>query len=219
MFRHDRPQAGRYRQFNQIGFEVFGEDNPIVDAELILVAVNFFKDIGLPVEVRINSIGTTDDREKYKTALVEYYRSKRSYLCEDCKKRINKNPLRLLDCKADSCRPVKDEAPQIIEWLDANSKSHFTKVLEYLDELEISYVLDHALVRGLDYYTRTVFEIFPQGNNEDDQPKGQGALGGGGRYDLLVEQMGGKETPAAGFALGIERAVSFLREGCEKRNM
>jgi len=216
MFRHDRPQAGRYRQFNQVGFEIFGEDNPVVDAELILIAVNFYKDIGLPVEVRINSIGTIDDREKYKIALVEYYRSKRSYLCDDCKKRINRNPMRLLDCKAESCKPVKDEAPQILEWLDVNSKKHFTRVLEYLDELEIPYVLDYTLVRGLDYYTRTVFELFPLGNDENEQPKSQGALGGGGRYDLLVEQMGGKETPAAGFALGIERAVAYLREGCEK---
>ena len=217
MFRHDRPQAGRYRQFNQIGFEVFGEENPVVDAELILTAVNLYKDLGMPVEVHINSIGTPEEREKYKKALVEYYRAKRSYLCEDCKKRINKNPLRLLDCKADSCQPVKEEAPQIVEWLENSSKDHFTKVLEYLDELEISYVLDHTLVRGLDYYTQTVFELYPVTNNNGNQEQvSQGALGGGGRYDLLVEQMGGRPTPAAGFAIGVERAVSYLRECCEK---
>jgi len=211
MFRHDRPQAGRYRQFNQVGFEILGDDDAVVDAELILAAYNFYNDLGLPVEVHINSIGMPEERERYKIALVDYYRSKRSYLCENCRKRINKNPLRLLDCKKDQCQPVKDEAPQIIEWLNNNSKNHFMKVLEYLDELEIPYVLCPTLVRGLDYYTQTVFELYPISG----EGTAQSALGGGGRYDLLVEQLGGKPTAGAGFSLGIERSVSYLKECCE----
>lgn len=213
MFRHDRPQAGRYRQFYQVGFETLGEDNPVIDAEWILLAYNFYNGLSLPVEVHINSIGTPKERERYKAALLEYYRSKRSYLCEECHKRMNKNPLRLLDCKQAQCQSVKEDAPQIIEWLEASSKNHFTEVLEYLDELSIPYVLDHSLVRGLDYYTRTVFEIYPTVPGEITA---QSALGGGGRYDLLAEQMGGRPTPAGGFSLGIERSVAYLKQCCEQ---
>ena len=214
MFRHDRPQAGRYRQFHQFGFETFGSNDPAMDAELILVAFDFFKDLGLPVEIKINSIGTLAERANYKNELVNYYRSKRSYLCEECRQRITKNPMRLLDCKEPGCQTVKEEAPQIINWLGAESKDHFMKVLEYLDVLEIPYQLDHTLVRGLNYYTNTVFEIYPV----DDQEGSQSALGGGGRYDLLVEEMGGRPTPAAGMAIGLERAVLALKQYNEKNN-
>ncbi len=220
MFRYDRPQAGRFRQFNQVGFETIGDPDPVQDAELILLAYNFFKDMGLPVEIHINSIGMPEERQKYKIALVEYYRSKRSYLCDDCKQRLNKNPMRLLDCKQERCQPIKEEAPQIISWLEEESKNHFTKVLEYLDELGVPYSLKPNLVRGLDYYTRTVFEVFPVANeNEAIEPGSQSALGGGGRYDLLVEEMGGKSTPAAGFSLGIERAVSALKQYYDAKQM
>ena len=221
MFRYDRPQAGRFRQFNQAGYETLGDADPVADAELILVAHNFYKDLGLPVEIHINSIGTSEERQRYKVSLVEYYRSKRSYLCDDCKQRLNKNPLRLLDCKQERCQPVKEDAPQIIDWLEEESKNHFTKVLEYLDELDVPYVLKSTLVRGLDYYTRTVFEVFPQAigeggasarSVEQSEIGRQSALGGGGRYDLLVEEMGGRPTPAAGFSLGIERSVSALKQ-------
>ncbi len=213
MFRYDRPQAGRYRQFNQVGFETLGDADPVVDAELILIAHNFYKDLGLPVEIHINSIGTPEERQRYKTTLVDYYRSKRSYLCDDCKQRLNKNPLRLLDCKQERCQPVKEEAPQIIDWLEEESKNHFMKVLEYLDELAVPYVLKPTLVRGLDYYTRTVFEVFPVvGEAEGAALGAQSALGGGGRYDLLVQEMGGKPAPAAGFSLGVERSVSALKQ-------
>ncbi len=213
MFRYDRPQAGRFRQFNQVGFEILGDADPVQDAELILIAHNFYKDLGLPVEIYINSIGVPEERQKYKTALVEYYRSKRSYLCDDCKQRLNKNPLRLLDCKQERCQPVKEEAPQIISWLEEESKNHFMKVLEYLDELAVPYVLKPTLVRGLDYYTRTVFEIYPvMGETEDATLGSQTALGGGGRYDLLVEEMGGKPAPAVGFSLGIERSVTAVKQ-------
>ncbi|TAN33492.1 histidine--tRNA ligase [Patescibacteria group bacterium] len=208
MFRYDRPQAGRYRQFYQVGYETLGDGGPAVDAELILIAYNFCQDAGVPVEIHLNSIGTPEERKNYKTALVDYYRAKRGYLCDDCKARLHKNPLRLLDCKNEKCQPVKDEAPQITDWLGEESKSHFMKVLEYLDELTVPYTLRHTLVRGLDYYTRTVFEIYPSLTGEAGA---QSALGGGGRYDLLVEEMGGKPTPAAGFSIGIERMVAAIR--------
>ena len=216
MFRYDRPQAGRFRQFNQVGFETLGDADPVVDAELILLAHNFYKDLGLPVDIHINSIGTLEERQKYKTSLIEYYRAKRSYLCDDCKQRLSKNPLRLLDCKQERCQPIKEDAPQIIDWLEDESKNHFMKVLEYLDELGVPYVMRGTLVRGLDYYTRTVFEVYPQITGEGGSSMSvggqQSALGGGGRYDLLVEEMGGRPTPAAGFSLGIERSVSALKQ-------
>ncbi len=208
MFRHDRPQAGRYRQFYQASFETIGSAEPVADAELITIAYNFFQDLNLPVEVRINSIGATEDRQRYKTELTNYYRSKRSYLCEDCRQRISKNPLRLLDCKAEQCQPIKEEAPQIIDWLSEDSKNHLMKVLEYLDELSIPYVLTPTLVRGLDYYTHTVFEFYATGLTAETA---QSALGGGGRYDLLVEELGGKPAAAAGLSLGIERIVSTIK--------
>lgn len=211
MFRHDKPQAGRYREFRQLGYEIFGEDDPVAEAQLILMSYTFFKDLGLPVEIHINSLGTAEDRERYKAVLVDYYRGKRSYLCEDCKKRINKNPLRLLDCKEEQCRPIKDEAPQIVDWLAEDSKAHFMKVLEYLDELGIPYTLRSSLVRGLDYYNKTVFEIYSTAGEEG----AQSALGGGGRYDTLVEDMGGPQTPAIGLSIGLERVVSYYRKCCE----
>lgn len=210
MFRHDRPQAGRYRQFNQFGVEVMGSEDPAVDAEAILVAYNFYVDLGLPVSIHINSIGTLEERETYRTELVAYYRSKRAYLCEDCKKRINKNPLRLLDCKEEGCGPVKEDAPQIIDWLGDASKNHFMRVLEFLDETAVPYQLDHTLVRGLDYYNGTVFEIYPEAGEEG----AQSALGGGGRYDKLVGTMGAPEGTAfgMGFSIGLERTINYLKE-------
>ncbi len=208
MFRHERPQAGRYREHFQVGFETLGAKDPAIDAELILIATNFYKDMGLPVEVHINSLGTPEDRERYVNELTSYYRSKRSYLCENCRLRLTKNPLRLLDCKEESCQPVKEGAPQIIDWLSDESKSYFMKVLEILDELGIGYLLTPTLVRGLDYYTHTVFEMYPAFG----EPGSQSALGGGGRYDLLIETMGGKPTPAAGFGIGMERAVAAVRQ-------
>ncbi len=216
MFRHDRPQAGRYREFHQASFETVGSNDPIADAELMVVAYDLFQDLGLPVEVHVNSIGTPTDRERYREELVTYYRSKRSYLCEECKKRLLKNPLRLLDCKEAQCQPVKEDAPQIIEWLGEESKKHFTKVLEYLDDMAIPYVLDHTLVRGLDYYTNTVFEFY---STAQENETAQSALGGGGRYDLLVEMMGGKPTPAAGFSIGVERVVAALKVAREKNEL
>ena len=213
MFRHDRPQAGRYRQFHQFGAEALGERHPAVDAELIILAYNFLRDLGIKSQVQINSIGNREDRERYLVELTGYLKSKRSYLCEDCKKRLIRNPLRVLDCKGEQCVMVIEESPQIVDWLSDGSKDFFVKVLEYLDELEVPYMLRATLVRGLDYYTDTVFELYEDG----DVPPGgaQSALGGGGRYDGLVEQLGGRPTPASGFALGIERVISVLRRQYE----
>lgn len=214
MFRHDRPQNGRYRQFYQIGFESLGVKDPAIDAELILMAYDCCKDLGLPVEVRINSLGTTEERVRYKTELLNYYRTKRSYLCENCRARLGKNPLRLLDCKEPGCQPVKEEAPQMVDWLGDESKAHFMKVLEYLDELSIPYLLTPSLVRGLDYYSHTVFELFLT----DGDQGSQSALAAGGRYDLLAEELGGKPTPAAGVAIGVERLVGTLIERARANN-
>lgn len=215
MFRHDRPQAGRYRQFYQAGFEIMGATDPMMDAELIMVGYNLLKDLGLPITVKINSIGLPEERERYSNELVSYYRAKRSYLCENCRKRLTKNPLRLLDCKEAQCQPIKDEAPQIVDWLSESSKSYFMKVLEYLDELEIPYILQPDLVRGLDYYTHTVFEFAPLFEGLGDEKLEQLSnisLGGGGRYDLLVGEMSGRATPASGMALGIDRIILALKE-------
>lgn len=207
LFRYDRPQAGRQRQFHQFDFETLGEKSPVIDAELIAVAYNFCRDLGLETVVRVNSLGTPADRENYLVELVGYLRTKRAYLCEDCKKRLVKNPMRVLDCKEEGCVNVLTEAPQIVDWLSEESKGYFMSVLEYLDELSIPYVLTPTLVRGLDYYTHTVFELYEENIvNETAQM----ALGGGGRYDLLVEQLGGQPTPAAGFALGAERLMLAL---------
>ncbi len=211
MFRYDRPQAGRLRQFHQVGFEVLGDSRPVVDSQLIILAYNFCRELGLKVNIQINSIGDVESREEYKEELVNYYRSRRSELCEDCKKRLNKNPLRLLDCKEESCKEVREEAPQIVDWLDEESKDHFVKVLEYLDEVEVPYILNPYLVRGLDYYNRTTFEIWPVEEGEGEVVR-QSALGGGGRYDGLVQSLGGQDTPACGFALGIERLILKLKD-------
>jgi histidyl-tRNA synthetase len=219
MFRYDRPQAGRFRQFFQNSFEVIGEPDAVIDAQLILISYNILKELGLEPVVRINSLGTPESRTNYKNALVAYFRSKKNKLSEDDKKRLLKNPLRLLDSKDPAMQELKAEAPQIVDWLDEESKAHFTRVLEYLDETGVPYELDPYLVRGLDYYTKTVFEFVP--NTPD---AAQSSLGGGGRYDDLVELLGGKKpTPACGFALGVERLVMMMLEqnpevGTSERN-
>ncbi len=212
MFRHERPQAGRYRQFHQFGCEVIGNNDPVADAQLIVMGYNFFKDLKIETNVLINSIGTPDDRERYIVELVGYLRSKRSYLSEESRKRISKNPLRILDSKDAQDQEVVAEAPQIIDWLSEKSKTYFMKVLEYLDELDIPYVLKPTLVRGLDYYTDTVFEFVDANNTV----KGLGSLGGGGRYNLLIEQLGGEPTPAVGMAVGLDRVALILKKKIEK---
>lgn len=210
MFRRENPQAGRYRQHNQFGFEVLGGAGAVVDAQIILVAYLIAQDIGFKqdaITIQINSIGCEGCRGEYKKELVGYYKSKKKFLCQDCKRRLVKNPLRLLDCKVEGCKALRQDAPQILDWLDDECKAHFMGVLEFLDALEVSYVLNPQLVRGLDYYTRTVFEIWVA-NKED---AGQISLGGGGRYDTLVETLGGQPTPACGFSCGIERVIIHMK--------
>lgn len=220
VFRHDNPQAGRYRQFNQLNLEVIGSDSPIVDVQLILVAYQIFTALTIPVIVRINSLGNKQTRSTFIAKFKQYLSSKnrKKELCDDCKKRYAKNPLRILDCKQEKCEEIVSGAPQIIDFLDDESKNHFMQVLEYLDDLNIKYDLDTKLVRGLDYYDRTAFEVYLDYNQLEDQEgrkeKKQNpvALLGGGRYDDLIEILGGRPTPAAGFAIGIERVISKLRE-------
>lgn len=208
MFRHERPQSGRYRQFQQFGCEIIGEQDAVVDAQLALLAWRFLKDLGIDTAVRINSIGTPESRVNYRNALVAYFRPKRNRLSEDDKRRLLKNPLRILDSKDPAIADLKAEAPQIVDWLDEPSKNHFMRVLEYLDEVGVPYQLDPFLVRGLDYYTQTVFELYDTSESEETA---QAALGGGGRYDGLIELLGGRPTPAAGFAIGVDRVISKLK--------
>lgn len=208
MFRYDRPQAGRFRQFYQAGFECLGDDDPVVDAQLIIIGWNMLTELGIDSTVRVNSLGTPESRANYRNALVTYFRSKRAKLSEDDKRRLLKNPLRLLDSKDPAIQELKAEAPQIVDWLDEDSKARFMRVLEYLDEVGVPYQLDPYLVRGLDYYDRTVFEYYAA---SDDLEHAQSALGGGGRYDGLVEQLGGRPTPAAGLSLGLDRLVSRMK--------
>lgn len=214
MFRHEKPQAGRYRQFHQFGFESFGIHDPVVDAELIAAGYNFYRDLGITVEVQMNSIGNLEDRGRYLVELTGYLRSRRGQLSEESKKRLLKNPLRVLDSKEPEDQAVLEDAPQILDWLSDESKSFFMKTLEYLDEMNIPYVLNSRLVRGLDYYTDTVFEFYVPDNSEASQS----ALGAGGRYNLLVEQLGGVPTPACGFAIGVERVMIEL-ERMNKKGM
>jgi histidyl-tRNA synthetase len=210
-FRHDRPQAGRYRQFHQFNFESFGSGEAIIEAQMMVLLHSLYKELGLDVIMHVNSIGTPNTRQEYKVELVAYYRSKRSQICEDCKRRLSKNPLRLLDCKAEECQEVKAEAPHILDWLDEHSKNHFMQVLEFLDEAEVPYQLSPQLVRGLDYYNRTVFEVYMV--EEEGEEKAQNALGGGGRYDGLIELLGGREeTAGCGFAMGMERTIMAMRK-------
>ncbi len=208
MFRRERPQSGRHRQFHQFGFEIIGDDSPVIDAQIIAVASNFFRQVGLPdVSIQVNSIGTPESRKEYIKELVAYYRTKRKMLPEEARGRITKNPLRILDSKDPAVQLVNKDAPQIIDYLDDKSKEHFMKVVGYLDELHIEYVLNPYLVRGLDYYTDTVFEIWPQVEKET----AQSALCGGGRYNGLIEMLGGRPTPGVGVAFGVERIITQLR--------
>lgn len=222
LFRHEKPQAGRFRQHTQFNFDMFGEESPVADAQLILIAHNFFSELQIDTQVAINSIGCHECRPEYIKKLTDFYkeRGKRSKLCNDCKKRFVKNPLRLLDCKEKECVEVRDGAPQMVDFLCDGCRDHFIKVLEYLDEMEIPYNLEPTLVRGLDYYNRTVFEFIAAESNEAEgennphreERKKKISMGGGGRYDGLVEHMGGRPTPAVGFGLGVERVVMKIKE-------
>ncbi len=206
-YRHEKPQAGRYRQLWQFGFECLGDNDPVIDAQLIVVSYQFLKGLGLDVVVQINSIGDNNCRPQYLKALKNYYQGTKKDLCGDCQSRLNKNVLRILDCKNKQCQELSEKAPQILDFLCDECKNHFMGVLEFLDEMDISYNLNHKIVRGLDYYTKTVWEIVE--NSEEGKLS---SLCGGGRYDALVEILGGRPTAAVGFAIGLDRVILKLQE-------
>ena len=207
VFRHEAPQAGRYRQFHQADFDVIGEGDAVVDAQLIQLIYAILSEVGLKnLTVRINSIGDKNCWNKYRDEIKMYYRSKINRLCRNCKKRFKENPLRLLDCKEEECVALKASAPNSVDYLDKACHDHFKLILEFLDELGLPYILDPYLVRGLDYYTRTVFEIAPE-----SAIGSQITIASGGRYDYLTSNLGGKPTPAMGGSIGIERAVNEMR--------
>jgi histidyl-tRNA synthetase len=205
MFRHERPQKGRYRQFHQIGVEAFGIETPDLDAEIILMCARLWRALGLEgLTLELNSLGTPEARAAYRDELTRYLSARRDRLDEDSLRRLEKNPLRVLDSKNPAMREVTAGAPSLHDHLDDASRAHFARVGEYLHDSGVSYTVNPRLVRGLDYYTRTVFEW------TTDRLGAQSAVCAGGRYDGLVEQLGGKSTPAAGFAIGMERLAELL---------
>jgi histidyl-tRNA synthetase len=207
-FRYERPQAGRFRQFHQFGFEVFGEENAVIDAQIIQIFYNILRELRFKdLTIEINSIGDSQCRPYYKKLLVSYLKSRAESLCPDCKRRIKENPLRVLDCKEEKCQRIKNQAPQIIDHLCQECHNHFKEVLEFLDELGLPYYLNPYLVRGLDYYIKTVFEIV----EKSEEGERQGALTAGGRYDTLVKLLAGKEAPAVGGAAGVERIINLMK--------
>ena len=207
MYRYERPQAGRYREFYQMGVEVFGDTDAYTDAEVISIPVNFYKMLGLKnVKVMIYSLGDQESKEKYRQALLDYFKPYLDELCDDCKERYQKNPLRILDCKVDKDKEFFKNAPKTIDYLNEPSKNHLNDVLKYLKVMDIEYVVNPNIVRGLDYYTQTVFEVeafMPSLGN-------QNVLCGGGRYDNLVKNLGGPDTKGVGFALGMERLLEVI---------
>jgi len=207
MFRYERPQAGRSRQFHQAGVEVFGSSDPLIDAEVVELGLRYFIQIGLKeLEVDINSVGCKKCRPKYKEELKKYFKGRSGDLCETCQGRLEKNPLRILDCKEPKCQKAIESAPSSIDHLCQECGDHFNKVKGYLDEYGIKYKLSKRLVRGLDYYTKTTFEIISRSLGA------QNAVCGGGRYDTLVEELGGRSTPAIGFAIGLDRLVMAMQD-------
>jgi histidyl-tRNA synthetase len=207
IFRYERPQAGRYRQHYQFGGEAFGEGDPALDAEVIDMAWQFFSSLKLDnLSLILNSIGCKQCRPEYLAALKAYYAEHTQELCSDCKTRLKRNPLRLLDCKQPQCQQLASSAPKSIDHLCPQCDEHFNRLKRYLGLLDLPFELNHRLVRGLDYYTRTVFEIQPE------EEGAQSTLGGGGRYDDLIEELGGKPTPAIGFATGMERIILNLKK-------
>lgn len=207
MFRHDKPQAGRYREFHQFGAEVLGSQSAVTDAEMITMIVQFFQSLGLAdLNVEVNSVGCPHCRPAYREKLITFFEPKKEELCEDCQNRLYKNPLRILDCKNETCKNLSIGAPEIHENLCEDCHDHFETVKKYLTIAKVPFVINPRLVRGLDYYTKTAFEV-------QYTPLGaQSAIAGGGRYDGLVEQLGGPHTPAIGFAMGMERVLLALEK-------
>ena len=206
LFRQENPQAGRLRQFNQFGAEALGSDSPEIDAEVILLAMQIYKDLGIRnLNLIINSVDHPESREKYKLVLKEYLKPHLNEYCRDCQSRFETNPLRILDCKVETCRELNKNAPRLLDHLSVEGRLHFESLKRYLDTNNIKYDINPHLVRGLDYYTHTVFEITSENLGSQD------AICGGGRYDLLAKQLGGQDTPAVGFASGIERLLMVMK--------
>lgn len=206
MFRYDRPQAGRQRQFHQFNVEAIGDESASTDAETIEILWRLYEELGLTnLTLYVNTIGDPNCRPQYLEALRDYYRDKLDRICDDCRGRFERNPLRLLDCKNEKCQPVIAGAPSMTDYLCDECAEHFDQLKAYMDALGIPYVVNPTLVRGLDYYTRTVYEVQPL------EEGGQSTVGGGGRYDGLIEQIGGKPTPGVGFATGFERIILNLK--------
>ncbi len=205
-FRYERPQAGRMRAFHQFGIEVFGSDNSSIDAEVIALAMEFFKKVGLSrLSLRINSIGCPKCRKEYNELLMKYLEGKKSSLCETCIDRIEKNPMRVIDCKNDSCKEAISDIPLMLDHICEECSDHFEKVKAYLQSMGVGYEIDPKIVRGLDYYTKTAFEII------SEDIGAQSTVCGGGRYDNLVSELGGPNTPAIGFGMGIERLLLTIQ--------
>ncbi len=214
MFRHERPQKGRYRQFHQVGVEAFGMHGPDLDAELILMSARLWQRLGLDgLELQINSLGTSEARAVYREELVAYFKAHREQLDADSLRRLESNPLRILDTKNPDMRALVEAAPKLSDYLDDASREHFDGLRGLLDAAGLRYTVNPCLVRGLDYYSRTVFEWVT------DRLGAQGTVCAGGRFDVLVEQLGGKPTPAAGFAVGLERLLALVREQLQPQHL
>jgi histidyl-tRNA synthetase len=213
MFRHERPQKGRYRQFHQVGVETFGFTGPDIDAELILMSASLWQALGLyDLTLEINSLGTSEIRAVYREKLVEYFSAHRQQLDEDSQRRLHSNPLRILDSKNPDMKALIADAPSLSDYLDDESKEHFAGLRNILDQAQINYTVNPCLVRGLDYYSKTVFEWIT------DKLGAQSAVCAGGRFDSLVEHLGGKATPAAGFAIGMERLFELVKDLVQPNN-
>ncbi|WP_457564798.1 histidine--tRNA ligase [Caminibacter sp.] len=206
MFRYERPQKGRFREFHQFGIESFGEASVYEDINVIAMAADIFNRLGIGYTLKINSLGCNECMPKYREKLVEFLEKHKNELCEDCQRRINQNPIRTLDCKVESCQAILKDAPKITDNLCENCEVDFEKLKKGLENLGIEYEIDKNLVRGLDYYTKTTFEFI------SNEIGAQNAIAGGGRYDKLVEMLGGKPTPAVGFAIGVERIMDLVKE-------
>ena len=210
-YRYEKPQAGRLREFHQFGVECFGSASPLADAEIIALAKSLFDTLGVKdLSLEINSIGCPTCRAEYHKALKEYFSSRKDELCDTCKSRLDRNPMRILDCKSPICHEIAEGAPVVIDYLCDECKEHFENVQKYLKAQNIEYTINPQIVRGLDYYTKTVFEFV------SNSIGAQGTVCGGGRYDGLVEELGGQHTPSLGFAMGIERLMLLMEaQGCE----
>lgn len=210
-YRYEKPQAGRLREFHQFGIECFGADSPLADAEMIALANQIFKELGVKdLHLEINSIGCPTCRAEYHKALKEYFSQYTDELCATCNERLERNPMRILDCKSPVCKSISENAPVVLDYLCDECKEHFEKVKTYLDAVGIEYIINPKIVRGLDYYTKTVFEFV------SDSIGSQGTVCGGGRYDGLLEQLGGQHTPSLGFGMGLERLQLVMEaQECE----